>query len=621
MLKTGKRVLSGALVAVLLMSSLAGCGGNKEAVSISADGSFAPKKELKLTVWETQGTDYSPPSTVQNNVVADWLFNKTKTKIANMYGNDGGQWDPKLTKLVAGDNLPDIVHCGAQQGPAHFAKLNDLGQVWELTPELLEKYCPDVMRRTPKNFWDRIKVDGKIFGIPYMAKTSKTTNPDMTDEELAFADLWKDIPNNDVTYEAPQCLWVRDDVLQKIFPEAKSYDELNAMLKEKNTPMGDDLLDIPIKSTDEFIKFMKDIQALNLTENGKKVYPFGYSGGDNWVALSWLGADMLGYKNHHYTATWNSKTQRIEVPLAGDMIKEAAKIQNDMLRNKIIDPESMAHTSALFKEKVLNGQYAIAPLTMVDIPVNINKQLEEAGKPFRFRPFMTQVPPREGYEPFKEEVLWVESLCVLKTVKEEDLPQVLNWINTQFTDEYEEVSWWGPKEAGLYEETADGKRTYKDERFNKYFIEGDTSVLKDSETMGLGLPLTTSIMRIMATDSSRWMPPIMYKQVRFTPVNFSGFKFPKDSPHVTSVKEVPPCQIYSANYAEIPEVVTFWGEREQWETKFKMAMAADSEDEFNKKWDAAVTELNKMVDIKSMEEKMTEIARPIADKMKQKVEK
>ena len=37
-----------------------------------------------------------------------------------------------------------------------------------------------------------------------------------------------------------------------IYPEAKSYDEINAILKEKQAPVGEELLDIPIYSQEDF---------------------------------------------------------------------------------------------------------------------------------------------------------------------------------------------------------------------------------------------------------------------------------------------------------------------------------------------------------------------------------
>ena len=131
-----KKRLIAVLMLLVLAVTLCACG--EKEVSISEEnGKMVFDKKLELTVWETQGTDYAPPKLPDENVVGDWLIQETNTEVVNIYGNGGGQWDAKLTKLVAGGNLPDIVHCGAGQGPAHFTKLDELKQVWHLTPEML----------------------------------------------------------------------------------------------------------------------------------------------------------------------------------------------------------------------------------------------------------------------------------------------------------------------------------------------------------------------------------------------------------------------------------------------------------------------------------------------------
>ncbi len=594
-----KRILA-IVLALMMVFALAGC---KRKTS-SKNG------VLELTVWETQGTDYALREQPDENVVGDWLVEKTNVEVTNMYGNGGGQWDTKLTKLVAGGNLPDIVHCGAGQGPSHFAKLDELGLVWELTPEILQEYAPNVWERIPQRLWDKMTVNGKILGIPYFIDVTEESQPAATAEDVAYINDTKVIPFNDMTFNNEQCLWIRDDILKTFYPEAKTYDELVAILEEKQEPIGDDLLDVELDSTEEFIELMYSIRDLNLKENGKTVYAFGYSGGDNWEALSWLGADMYGYKGHYYTGTWNDAKQQMEIPLVGDMIRQAAKTQNEMINDKVIDMESLAHTSAIYSEKVLNGQYAIVPINLVGFADDINRQLKERGKNFAYRPFITKVPALEGYGAYKEETTWVESVCFLNTLSEEEFHQVLKWVDVQFSDEYEEVLNWGPKELGLYTEE-NGVRKFVDDRFNKYFIDGDSEALELKDTKGLGgvsAHRTNGIFSFRVSDYSRWTPSILARKNPLSPSTISGFKFKYDSEHVKNVKVYPPCQIWSSIYAEIPEVVDFWAEREQWEGKFKLALAA-KKSEFDSKWDAAIDSVNEIANIETMEQKMTDIAK------------
>ncbi len=618
-MKSLKKVLATFMALVLIVVFLASCTKSKPSSNLNKDGVYTPTKDLELTVWDTQGTDYVAKE-LGKNVVEDWLVEKTKVKVTNIYGNGGGQWDPLLTKLVAGKNLPDIIHCGAGQGSTHFAKLDQLGQVWELTPEMIQTYAPEVWKRTPARYWEEIKIDGKILGIPYNVPTSPEAFQDLPEGEIQLIMNMKTTPVNTVTSSGSGVIWIRDDILKMIYPNAKSYDELKALLEERGKPIGDELMDVPIHSTKEFIDFMYKVKDLNLKENGKTVYTFGFTGGDNWEALSWLGADMYGYKGHYYSGTWNEAKQEMEIPIAGEMIRQAAKTENQMINDEVIDPESLAHNMTQFEEKVLNGRYAMMYISMLGDPASVNKQLEDAGKPYRYRPFLTNVPAQPDYPMYQTETQWTDSLCLLKTLSEEEVYQVLNWMNVQYTDEYEDIKNWGPKEAGLYRETADGKREFTDERFTKYFLEGDRTAMTAEDTLGLQGPEAEGykvggLFGVRPTMYSKWTPEIYLHHETYAPTMFSGFKFAYDSQYTKNIKTFPQCQVWSACFAEIPEVVSFWGAREQWESQFKLAFAAPVKD-FDAKWDQAIAELNKIVNIEETEKKMTAVAKPLADEIK-----
>ena len=54
--------------------------------------------------------------------------------------------------------------------------------------------------------------------------------------------------------------------------------------------------------------------------------------------------------------------------------------------------------------------------------------------------------------------------------------------------------------------------------------------------------------------------------------------------------------------------MTYWSERERWERKFKLALAANPEN-FDAEWQDAVDYLNGITDIEEMAKKMTEAAK------------
>ncbi|MBR6728827.1 MAG: hypothetical protein IKL80_01590, partial [Clostridia bacterium] len=156
MRKNWNRLLAMVLCLVLVFA-ISGCASKEtdgEIVISHASGEFVPEKDMELTVWTTQGSDYTPPIMAKENVVVDWLTKKTRVSVANMYGNGGGQWEALLSRLVAGDNFPDLVVCGGGQGPTHFAKIAELEEIWELTPELLKTYAPNIWEKVPERMWD-----------------------------------------------------------------------------------------------------------------------------------------------------------------------------------------------------------------------------------------------------------------------------------------------------------------------------------------------------------------------------------------------------------------------------------------------------------------------------------
>lgn len=582
--------------------SLIMCAALLGACSTTTDSEI---NKVELTVWNTQGTDYVY-NDLDEDIPGDWLEEKTGVSVQNIYGNDGGQWDSKLTKLVAGDNLPDIIWCESGQGPSHFATLKKLGKLSSLTEDMVKKYAPNIWKRTPSHAWEEFKAeDGTLIGIPFKFDEGdlETVFYDYTDEELKNL---KDIavaPASGVV----TMLSVRDDILKQIYPEAKSYDELMALVEETGEPIGDELFDVPIHTTEEFIDFMYKIKDLNLKEDGKTVYAFGYAGdgNDNWEAICYLGNMMYGGGNHEYTAHWNNATKKIEVPLATDFVKQMAKTQNQMVLDKVIDPESLAHTNAQFTGKIFNGQYAICAATRAGNYAKVNDQLKESGKNFSYRPLYIDIPAKEGYERNKVVRNFNSAFCILNTLSEEEVIQVLKWADLQYTDEFMEIYNWGREEDALYTDNEDGTRTFNDDSFNQFFIESDSTALECRSSKGLGG--MANRFYVLPFDSTKWSHKVYNKVTKLVPTATSAFGFKNDSPYVTSVMAAPPSSAYSSEFSGIDEVATYWAKRDEWETATKKAFAA-SEGQFDAKWNEMLNVLNNTVDIKTMEEKMTDVA-------------
>lgn len=598
------------LISVVLVVGvvLSGCGKKEKSITLGDNNEYLPTDELSVELWYTQGTDYTAGNGIPDDVVKQWVEERTLVKIANIYGNDGGQWDTKLSRLVAGDNLPQMIVCDAGQGPSHFAKLQQNNLIWEITDEMLEKYAPNYLKRVEKGALEAFKIDGKLYGLPFNQKATSVSVPGIDEETLKNISEYID----GTTSDDQMCLWIRDDILKMIYPECKSWDEIEKAAAE-GKPIADICFDIPIHTKEELVDFFYKIKELNLkTDNNKPVYAYGYSGGDNWEALTYLGAYMEGYAPYNYAAAWNTKKQEMTVPLVSDMCKDAAAIQNKMIRDKVIDPESLVHTIDLYKEKALNGQYAIFAPGYAGYADNINPMLKENNASYRIRPFVVNIPNNDEYLPTKPVEAagdWETSVCFTKKTSEAELIQLLNYVNVCSSEEFDEVYWWGPKDAGLYKEE-NGKRTYVDEAFNERFIKGNTGALDEKQTKGIGMSTSTTGMFYITpvrTNQNAFAPTI-YNKTFTLPVYSAVIKFTTDSPH--AIKQTgPTTSVWASQYVAIPDCVTYWASREKWENAFKMVFTAGSDTEFETKWEDAVKTLESVVDVKKMEQEMTAVAK------------
>jgi len=597
------------LVVVILASIMGACGSTQQtsetststvAVSSAVTSTSAEEiqlKDLKLSLWIPYAQDNPFPEVGGESLVTDWLKEKTRITIDAM-GNGGQEWSPKLTQMIAGDTLPNLLNsCGNH---AVVSKLVEGDQIYEITQEMLQKYCPNITKRIPQWAWDMVKVNGKIYSVPFNLSLTSTTidtivpKPEQTEYVENSMAHFNDLFN----IWAP--LYIRDDILKKLLPTAKSLKELEQMVKDNGSIKVDDLVIPEIDSTDKFIKLMYDIKALNLKENNKTVYATGYPGSDNWYAMSSLGSQMYGYNNYFYTTFWDQISKSIKMGYREPVFKEAAKTQNKMLRDKVIDPESLVQNQQQFSEKIYNGRYAI--YGMGDAAQTVNASLEKENKDYRYVPFITNIPNKPEYPLYTEPPAMPYEASVFKTVKEEDLPQVLKYIDACLSEEFEDVYYWGPKDAGLYTENADGSRTFNDTKFQETIIEGKAT-LKPEERKGI---FYFTARYFMMNCYSKYYYSFLNK-VKSKDI-FGAKMFSLDSPH-SKTSMTPEGMTWAANYSNLDLVKNFWTQRDVWDTPFKTALTTKSDEEFDKKWDSAIENMNKVCDMDKMLEQMTEIAR------------
>ena len=111
---------------------------------------------------------------------------------------------------------------------------------------------------------------------------------------------------------------------------------------------------------------------------------------------------------------------------------------------------------------------------------------------------------------------------------------------------------------------------------------------------------------------SRWSPSMLNRdRIQHKPPELTMvFSFKEDSEHVKNVTNIIPiADVWRPEFAGIPEVVDYWNSRSQWESKFKQTFATESDEQFEEKWAEAIKTLNDVVNIETLERKMTEVAK------------
>ncbi len=408
-----KKSIALLIMIVLVMSS---CTKIKPVSDTDENGRYIlPEKLLKLTVWNL--SEFEEDKSDADDV-SDVLKEKTNVTVSKIFGNNGKIWTDRLAQLVMDGQLPNLVNAADGEGMVQFLKLDKIKKVYKLTEEEIKQYAPELWKRTPEKYWEYLKnADGDIIGIPYDLPTG---------EEYINSEYGDDIFPCD-----GKCLWIRDDILKDFYPEAKSWDETAAL---EGDFLGDVMLDVHITTTEEYIHFLYDIANGGYTsQNGKKVFAFGYCEKNGISDMNMLGADMYGYKKRDIFTSW--KEDKINFMLDDEIIYNAFKTQNQMIYDGIIDGGSIYDTEKEYVAKVFDGRYAIISPGMNGEA--INKILEENGSGFRYRPFLTNI--TSEYTPYKTKRIFGGAICILNNLNAAQVHQVLNWINAWYGEGVEPV--------------------------------------------------------------------------------------------------------------------------------------------------------------------------------------
>jgi len=612
-----KKIISILMLAVLVLSVFTGCKKEETSSGEGLSGKINELawtvdrvvdmpdwtgKKMKLVQWFAQGTaspyigkqptDTTIPDEFKRITGISWDAEKS-------FDNSGMSPDAKIAKLVATNEWPDV---GYNIEVSLIERLAQSGYIWDLT-ELIPKYMPNYMKVIEYNERSKAQyatkeIDGKHWYIPKVNDygVSHATDPDYSDEKYSV------IFTEENTRASIQ---VRDDILRMIYPEAHTREELEQIYVEKGEFTYEELTDVTIDSLEEFDEFLRKINDLNITQDGRKVFAFyTHNGTDNWDILRTLTSVLNGGIPTHandYFAYFDREEGKLVRTIDQSWFKESMRTWAKLIADGVASQEALIDTKATFDQKKNNGEYAVlygsasAPGKAV---------LKAGGKDYLYRPVFINIKP--NYDKFikrnTNEKFFGERFVVFKTGQlktEEDVEQILRYFDFFYTPIACKLLYWGPEDSGIYTENEDGTLKYLDELLEQDRVYGGTN--KRAQYYGL---TTWPDICNWAAGAGAYNPKLHYGELeerlpgQYTK-KFRGSEIEKAPSYPAMAKSH---DIYNW-CADVDGIQTFWDARQSSEDAFKKVFTAKNDEEFERLYKNLVDTVTKNgLDEKTMED-------------------
>lgn len=411
------------------------------------------------------------------DVLGPIWYEKTKVKpeiVTVPTGTDISQW---LQMNMVGNTLPDVLAInGILDHPQNYDLMRKNNALREIKFEELEANMPLFKKRLEKYglslkqlYEDNVGPDGKLWYVPGGLEPAASPYLRETPVSVNFG-------------HNPYYVYVRDDILKKIYPQAKTEKELKDLIAKQNGELKyEDISDVPIKNRDDLYNFLKQVKALKMTENGKPIIPGHINNSSDVSSLMWSGLTLGGFWWQFGSYGW--KEDQLVYVQGTDEWKEYIRWYNKLYNEDLIDKETFIQKDDQKVAKVTNGQYAVFQQWL---PVADARKGKDYG--YRLLPLFYDMPLETKFQ--SNQYLGTNlagafgGVAITKSAKEDNIPQILRWIDWNMSEEAADLRFWGP-EGKFY--TGSGKdRRFKPEYkgIEDWWLRGQASD-KDATYYGL----------------------------------------------------------------------------------------------------------------------------------------
>jgi len=554
-------------------------------------------EKLEVTIWNAGGSDAVFGTISEDSVVMKEIERVTGITFNadDCFGNGGDTIDAKLPKLVASKDFPTIIY-----GWDIDKALQDLwenGYLADLTEYYTDGTLDHMLHWLPIEEFDQYVYthmrdeDGSYYKLPKVDVRDYCVSVGYTPEgfDPAYYSTYGSTPTDQTNIIWTTGLYVRDDILQAMYPDAYSRAELDEIYLENGAFSEEQIFDIGLSSAEEVFDFLYDLQAFLEKEefvglDGKPVeVTYGpHTGTDNWGWMFWLPSLTRYFPRSDYFAVAEKNGEDdliINWAVNSEPTIEFMKSLNKLVNDDVIVKDSLVDNQATFDEKFLNGHYAFTY-------GNNASTIDGSSAGWAYRPIWVDgdaytinygfggLSQRYNYAVFKD------------SVPEDQMDQLMHYFDFMSSEVGTKLTYWGPASAGLFEEDAEGNRSYVDKELEAAMISNTDSKLPWQYGLVNGSMTDKAFDDFLGCGiNANFVPRYvslskMERQAKDTLKYYNPGTLPGGSFKENSVKVIADQLVYSLGLS-VEGINTFWNARTGYENQVKKVIVAASEAEFD----------------------------------------
>lgn len=450
---------------------------------------------LEVTIWAAGGSESAIGEISDTNVTYKELERVTGIRFVEdgSINNMGSSLDAMIPRLVAAKTFPTVIQSwdSAQQ----LAELYENGYLVDLTPYYEAGYLDHVTYWIPQDKYENTvysqytTADGELYAIPYA--TNVINDYDNLGVEVAEYDTQYYLLNGmvaNLSNGAPlgQCIHVREDILQALYPDSYTRAELEQIWIDNGAFTAEEIFDVPLEDFEDFSQFLYDVDKL--LESGDYVgldgRPMETTFGpntetDNWAWLTFLPMFIAGFgaESNYFTYVnlqAESEDELMVRSIDAPQYKEYMRGLNKLINDDVIAKNSLVDNAAAFAEKWTNGHYAVLyGNSTAGYPIKIDGS--EAG--WSYRPVWLKNPIDMTLGGNVTGGNVSDNIAIFKgDLTDAQIEQLVHAIDYMNSVVGINNFYWGPESAGLF--------TVDENGFREYAVEEVRANMRDNEDNG-----------------------------------------------------------------------------------------------------------------------------------------